>query len=74
MPVGPPPAPAPAAAAAAAAQVAATTRRATADAAPGHGGPQAEAHPAAAPRGPLMSRTGAPDPSGRSGGLVDVFA
>ncbi|MGD9571910.1 MAG: hypothetical protein AB7V62_08510 [Thermoleophilia bacterium] len=71
IPVGPPPPPA---AAAAAAQVAATARRASADAAPGHGGTQADTRPAPPAHGPLVSRAGAPDPSGRSGGLVDVFA
>jgi hypothetical protein len=58
---------------AAAAHATATTRRPTADAAPGRGdagGPRGDG--AEIPAGRPSS--GAPDPSGRSGTLVDVFA
>ena len=62
-----------AAATAAAARAAATVRRPAADATAGQGAP-GDDH---APRGvPLVPRStsGAPDPSGQSGRLVDVFA
>lgn len=66
----PPPAPAPHGLAAYAAT---TSRRAAADPAPAHDGPAGGPREQAPPP-PARAHAGAPDPSGHSGGLIDVFA